>query len=189
MEEDIDLDKLMAEIFNSQPVQEEATYYLWYNKLNCIVGFGPNLSEEYKDYEYITINEEWFEKLSNSNLNNFIIDLENEIPIDISGNDLTVNVNLHKAGPWTDRLVSMQFVKSTRQLHLKVNTQLPSKKKMWIVATGNYTVPLLTLDIHNMTDEVIDIPNWQNTTSVECISNQAIEIFTAFREVEHEKDL
>lgn len=189
MTDDIDLDKMMAEIFGSTPKQEEQTFYLWYNNLNSVVGFGPTFIDDYKDYDYITINKEWFETLSNSNLHNFIIDTEKQLPVDISGNDLIKNVNLHKAGPWSERLIQMQFVKSTRQIHVKCNTQLPSEKVLWIVPHGNYTVPLLTLKLSIAQEQVIDVPNWGKSKSCECISNQPIDIFTAYREVENETDL
>lgn len=188
-EEHIDLDKMMAEIFGSTPKQEEQTFYLWYNNLNSIVGFGPTFVDEYKEYDYITITEEWFETLSNANLNNYIIDTDKKLPVDISGNELTKNVNLHKAGIWAERLIQMQFVKSTRQLHIKCNTQLPSEKVLWIVPHGNYTVPLLTLKFSIPQEQIIDVPNWGKSNSCECISSQPIDIFTAYREVENEKDL
>lgn len=83
----------------------------------------------------------------------------------------------------------IQFVKSTRKLNVEVKSQLPAVKKVWIIPRGNYMIPLLELEIQNQGVFEYDIPTWQNSNECSCISNQDIEIFTAYREVEHETNL
>ena len=86
-------------------------------------------------------------------------------------------------------MITLQFVRSTRKLFVNVKSQLPSVKKVWIIPRGNYMVPLLKLEIQSQGMFEHDIPTWQDSTECSCISDQDIEIFTAYREVEHETDL
>lgn len=190
-EEHIDLDALMAEIFGAQkPV--EPKFYLWYNDFNQVVGLSGKFLEDYNEYDYIEINRAMFDRLTNDNIHNYIIDLSSNppVPVDISTSDTVKNAKIPQVTEWVNnRILQIQYVKSNRKLHVNVKNHLPSAKKIWIIPAGNYMIPLLSLEMHQQGTFVYDVPEWQNSKSCWCISNQPIEIFTAYREVEHEEDL
>lgn len=190
-EEHVDLDKLMANIFGSQQSAEQQ-FYLWYNELNCIVGFAGNIINDYENYTRINIDYDTFEMLSADNIHNYIIDTTADppVPVNINSNTINKNLSIPRIKKWTDNsLVKIQFVKQTRKLLVNVGSQLPAVKKVWIVPAGNYNVPLCYIELQQQGFYSYEIPQWLNSTSCWCISDQPIEIFTAYREVENEEDL
>jgi hypothetical protein len=190
-EEHVDLDQLMAEIFGTQQLAEQK-FYLWYDELSRIIGFAGNIINEYESYPRIDIDRDMFETLSNDNIHNYIVDLTvtPPRPVNIGGNDVVKNSRIPRVKDWADsRLVKIEFVKSTRKLTVTVNSLLPAPKKAWIIPAGNYMVPLLFLELQNQGTFVYDIPAWLDSTSCWCISDQPIDIFTAYREVDNEENL
>ena len=184
-------DWLFQSRFKAQKPAEKI-FYLIYDNLNRIVSMSTKLNVEDSEHKVTTITREVFDKLNTHNLLNYIVDenVNPPAPINIAGEQSYRSLEIPEVIHWADnRLVLIQFVKSTRKLNVEVKSQLPAVKKVWIIPRGNYMIPLLELEIQNQGVFEYDIPTWQNSNECSCISNQDIEIFTAYREVEHETDL
>lgn len=187
MSDDVNLDKIMTDIFGAQQESvEDKKFFVNYDTLHKITSFGPLNG----DGEYIFVDRAVFDELSNSTVGNYIVDVTNNTVIDISGNQTAKNSRIPQVTNWVSTsIASLSFVKSTRQLHINVRTQLPTPKTVWIVPRGNYMIPLLTIQLQNAGETVLDVPKFLDSNSCQLLSETYIEIFTSFREVDNESDL
>lgn len=190
-----ELNKLMAEKFGSvQPNKEEKQYYLYYDMLGKILGMSSLPIEEHKEEHQTFINKEKFLELQNSNVHNFIVDSTTDpiTIVDISTDYTKKDINIPKLNPrlWVEnRIVKLQFVKDERTLKIKVANQLPAPKKIYVVPQGQYMRKLAEIVLHSATDEDYHIPPYKNIDSCEILTEQDLNSFVAYREVENEKDL
>lgn len=188
MSEDVDLDKIMADIFGAQKQSEEVKFYVKYDTLNKITEMGQFRGNV--DGDHILIDSVLFEELNNSTLSNYIVDTQNKTVIDISGSQTQKNSRLSEVKVWDDKsLAQITFVQSTRKLNVNIRTQLPNVKKIWIVPRGNYMIPLLTLDLQVVEQTSYDVPTFGDSTSCQLLSQVDIDSFTSYREVVNETDL
>lgn len=190
-----ELNKLMSEKFGSvQPNKEEKKFYLYYDMLGKVLGMSSLPIEEHKKEHHTFIDKEKFLELQNSNIHNFVVDsTTNPVTIvDISADNSKKNVNIPKLDSklWIkNRLVTLQFVKDERTLKIKVANQLPAPKRIFVVPQGQYMRKLAEIVLHNATDEGYHIPPYKNIDSCEILTEQDLNSFVAYREVENEKDL
>jgi len=190
-----ELNKLMSEKFGSvQPNKEEKKFYLYYDMLGKVLGMSSLPIEEHKKEHHTFINKEKFLELQNSNIHNFVVDsTTNPVTIvDISADNSKKNINIPKLDSrlWVkNRLVTLQFVKDERTLKIKVANQLPAPKRIFVVPQGQYMRKLAEIVLHNATDEGYHIPPYKNIDSCEILTEQDLNSFVAYREVENEKDL
>ena len=191
MSEDIDLDKIMADVFGAQgQTKQDQQFYVSYNEMNKIVVFGNLKHKENDGNQFIIVERDVFDELSNSTVGNYVVDADNNTVIDIAGNLTSKNASLPQVSKWAESsLVKLTFVKRTRQLHINVRTQLPAMKTVWLVPRANYMVPLLTIDLQSQGDTVLDVPKFNNSNSCQLLSQTPIEAFASYREVDNEKDL
>ena len=87
------------------------------------------------------------------------------------------------------RIVTLQFVKDKRTLKIKVNNQLPAPRRIFVVPQGQYMRKLAEIILHSATNEDYHIPPYKNIDSCEVLTEQDLNSFVAYREVENEKDL
>jgi len=193
---DVDeLNKLMAEKFNSVQIdKQEQQFYLYYDMLGKITGMSPAPIEEQKDNFQTFISREKFIELQDVNLNNFVIDSTNDPVsiVDISAEYTKKDINIPKLDQslWTtNRLVTLQFVKDKRNLKIKVANQLPVARKIFVVPQGQYMRKLAEITLHTATDEDYHIPPYKNIDGCEILTEQDLNSFVAYREVENETDL
>lgn len=188
MSEDIDLDKMMADIFGAQKPSEEQKFYVTYNEMNRITGLGKykgNVEES-----HILVDRVLYDELSNNTLSNYIVDKDNNTVTDISGSQTQKNSRLSEVNRWSNKsLVQVTFVQDTRQLYVNVRSQLPNVKKIWIVPRGIYMIPLLTLDLQTVEESTHTVPKFGDSSSCQLLSQVDIDSFTSYREVVNETDL
>ena len=190
MSEDVDLDKIMADIFGAQTqAPAEQMFYVSYNEMNKILGFGK-LERKDDDAEHIVVTRDIFDELSNNTVGNYVVDVENNTVVDIASNQVEKNKNLSQLTEWLDTSIAkLTFIKSTRQLYVNVRTQLPTKRTVWLVPRANYMIPLLTLELQAQQETFIDVPTFNNSNSCQLITDTNIEAFASYREVDNETDL
>tara|TARA_B100001057_G_scaffold306619_1_gene306736 strand:- start:3911 stop:4501 length:591 start_codon:yes stop_codon:yes gene_type:complete len=190
-----ELNKLMAEKFGSVQIdKQEQQFYLYYDMLGKITGMSAAPIEEQKDNFQTFINKEKFIELQDVNLNNFVVDSTSDPVsiVDISAEWTKKDINIPKLDQslWTtNRLVTLQFVKDKRNLKIKVNNQLPVARKIFVVPQGQYMRKLAEITLHTATDEDYHIPPYKNIDGCEILTEQDLNSFVAYREVENETDL
>ena len=191
-----ELNKMMADIFGSANKQEEdeQKFYLYYNTFGKILSLSANPVDDFKDDLSTFIDREKFLELQEVNLNNYIIDTSKDPVhiVDISGDLTRKSLKLSKVDPelWNeDRMVTLQFIKETRTLKIKVKNQLPAQRRIWIVPQGMYMMQLADIKLYGAKEEDYHIPPYKNIKSCEVITQSDLNIFTAYRELEYEKDL
>jgi len=190
-----DLNKMLAEQFaTTKPNKEEQKFYLYYDTFGKILGMSANVIEDFKEEQHTLITREEFLDLQNQNINNYVVDTS-KTPVtivDISAEYSKKNIKVPSVDPslWIEnRLVTLQFVKDTRTLKIKVNNQLPAQRKIWVVPQGMYMRSLAEIILYAATDEDYHIPEYKNVKSCEILTEQDLNTFVAYREVENEKEL
>tara|TARA_B100000242_G_scaffold293602_1_gene272255 strand:- start:2139 stop:2729 length:591 start_codon:yes stop_codon:yes gene_type:complete len=190
-----ELNKLMAKKFGSvQPNKQEQQFYLYYDMLGKILGMSSAPIEEHKDDHQMFIDREKFLELQDSNIHNFVVDSTTDPVsiVDISADYTKKDINVPKLDPslWIKtRIVTLQFVKDKRTLKIKVNNQLPAPRRIFVVPQGQYMRKLAEIILHSATNEDYHIPPYKNIDSCEVLTEQDLNSFVAYREVENEKDL
>jgi len=187
--EEVNLDKLMSDIFGvQQPDVKEEKFYISYDTVNLITGFGKFKGKA--DGNYILVDRLVFDELTENPTNNYIVDPDNSTIIDISGSQVQKNSRLSEVKEWSDNSIAqLTFIKNTRQIFIKIRSQLPQTKTVWIVPRGNYMIPLLTLDLQEIQEEYYNVPKFSDSNSCQILSQVDIDSFTSYREVVNEKDL
>ena len=150
--------------------------------------------EEFKDEAHTFIDREKFLELQDVNLNNYIVDTSKDPVsiVDISGDLTRKSLKLSKVDPelWNeDRMVTLQFIKDTRTLKIKIKNQLPAQRRLWVVPKGMYMIQLADIKLFSATEQDYHIPPYKNISGCEIITQSDLNIFTAYRELENEKDL
>ncbi len=190
-----ELNKMMQDIFGTaKQKKEDEKFYLYYNNFGKILSLSANKIEDYKDEEYTFIDREKFLELQEVNLNNYIVDTAKQpvTIVDISGDLTRKSLKLSKVDPllWNkDRMVTLQFVKDTRTLKIKIKNQLPAQRRLWVVPKGMYMIQLADIKLFSATEQDYHIPPYKNISGCEIITQSDLNIFTAYRELENEKDL
>jgi GH43 family beta-xylosidase len=128
------------------------------------------------------------------NLNNYIIDRDSDPVkiVDISSNAIRNNSMLHKLDTtlWNpERLVTLIFNKETRKLKINVRTFLPSMRKIWVVPKGNYMLSLAQIDLQSKQEIEYHIKEYKKINSCEIITEDDVNVFMAYKEIENEADL
>ena len=190
-----ELNQLMAEKFGSVQIdKQEQQFYLYYDILGKITGMSSLPMEEEKDNFQMFISREKFIELQDVNLLNFVVDSTTD-PIsivDISGEWTKKDINIPKLDQslWNkNRLVTLQFVKDKRTLKIRVANQLPAPRKIFVVPQGQYMRKLAEIILHSATDKDYHIPPYKNVHGCEILTEQDLNSFVAYREVENEKDI
>ena len=113
MSEDIDLDKIMADVFGAQgQTKQDQQFYVSYNEMNKIVVFGNLKHKENDGNQFIIVERDVFDELSNSTVGNYVVDADNNTVIDIAGNLTSKNASLPQVSKWAESsLVKLTFVK------------------------------------------------------------------------------
>jgi len=190
-----ELNKMMQQIMGStKPNAEEQKFYLYYNTFGKILGMSSRHIEEFKEEQHTLISPEQFEELQNKNINNYIVDSTTDPVniVDISAEYSKKNIKVPSIDPklWVaNRLVTLQFVKDTRTLKIKVNNQLPAQRKIWVVPQGMYMRQLAEIILYASTNEDYHIPEYKNVRSCDILTESDLNTFVAYREVENEKEL
>ena len=190
-----ELNKMMKDIFGTaKQKKEDEKFYLYYNNFGKILSLSANKIDDYKDEQYTFIDREKFLELQDVNLNNYIVDTAKQpvTIVDISGDLTRKSLKLCKVDPllWNkDRMVTLQFVKDTRTLKIKIKNQLPAQRRLWVVPKGMYMIQLADIKLFSATEQDYHIPPYKNISGCEIITQSDLNIFTAYRELENEKDL
>tara|TARA_B100000989_G_scaffold213936_1_gene162587 strand:+ start:40 stop:633 length:594 start_codon:yes stop_codon:yes gene_type:complete len=190
-----ELNKMMHDIFGTaKQNQEDEKFYLYYNNFGKILSMSANPIEDYKEEAHTFIDREKFLELQDVNLNNYIIDTSKDPVdiVDISGDLTRKSLKLSKVNPelWNiDRMVTLQFIKDTRTLKIKIKNQLPAQRRLWVVPKGMYMIQLADIKLFSATEQDYHIPPYKNINSCEIVTQSDLNIFTAYRELENEKDL
>ena len=190
-----ELNKLMLEKFGSvQLDKQERKFYLYYDILGRITGLSPKPMEGQEDNSQTFISKEKFNELQDVNLLNLVVDSTTDPVsiVDISAEWTKKDINIPKLDQslWTEnRLVTLQFVKNKRNLKIKVANQLPVARKIFVVPQGQYMRKLAEITLHTATDEDHHIPPYKNVDGCEILTEQDLNSFVAYREVENETDL
>ena len=190
-----ELNKLMLEKFGSvQLDKQERKFYLYYDILGRITGLSPRPMEGQEDNSQTFISKEKFNELQDVNLLNLVVDPTTDPVsiVDISAEWTKKDINIPKLDQslWTEnRLVTLQFVKDKRNLKIKVANQLPTARKIFVVPQGQYMRKLAEITLHTATDEDYHIPSYKNIDGCEILTEQDLNSFVAYREVENETDL
>lgn len=190
-----ELNKMMQDIFGTaKQKKEDEKFYLYYNNFGKILSLSANKIDDYKDEQYTFIDREKFLELQDVNLNNYIVDTAKQpvTIVDISGDLTRKSLKLCKVDPllWNkDRMVTLQFVKDTRTLKIKIKNQLPAQRRLWVVPKGMYMIQLADIKLFSATEQDYHIPPYKNISGCEIITQSDLNIFTAYRELENEKDL
>ncbi len=190
-----ELNKTMQDIFGTaKQKKEDEKFYLYYNNFGKILSLSANKIDDYKDEQYTFIDREKFLELQDVNLNNYIVDTAKQpvTIVDISGDLTRKSLKLCKVDPllWNkDRMVTLQFVKDTRTLKIKIKNQLPAQRRLWVVPKGMYMIQLADIKLFSATEQDYHIPPYKNISGCEIITQSDLNIFTAYRELENEKDL
>jgi len=192
---DLEFNQLMQQHFGSLKAnKEEQQFFLYYDLFGKILSMSANQQEEFKDDLVTTITKEEFLKMQDVNLNNYIIDRDsNPVKIvDISSNAIRNNSMLHKLDTtlWnSERLVTLIFNKETRKLKINVRTFLPSMRKIWVVPKGNYMLSLAQIDLQSKQEIEYHIKEYKKINSCEIITEDDVNVFMAYKEIENEADL
>lgn len=190
-----ELNKMMHDIFGTaKQKKEDEKFYLYYNNFGKILSLSANTVEEFKDEEHTFIDREKFLELQDVNLNNYIVDTSKDPVsiVDISGDLTRKSLKLSKVDPelWNeDRMVTLQFIKDTRTLKIKIKNQLPAQRRLWVVPKGMYMIQLADIKLFSATEQDYHIPPYKNIAGCEIVTQSDLNIFTAYRELENEKDL
>ena len=192
---DLEFNQMMQEHFGSlKRDKEEQQFFLYYDIFGKILSMSANQQEEFKDDLVTNITKEEFLKMQDVNLNNYIIDKDSD-PIkivDISSNAVRNNSMLHKLDPslWNpERLVTLLFNKETRKLKINVRSSLPSKRKMWVVPKGNYMLSLAEINVQHKQELEYHIKEYKKINSCEILTEDDVNVFMAYKEIENETDL
>lgn len=190
-----ELNKMMHDIFGTaKQKKEDEKFYLYYNNFGKILSLSANTVEEFKDEAHTFIDREKFLELQDVNLNNYIVDTSKDPVsiVDISGDLTRKSLKLSKVDPelWNeDRMVTLQFIKDTRTLKIKIKNQLPAQRRLWVVPKGMYMIQLADIKLFSATEQDYHIPPYKNIAGCEIVTQSDLNIFTAYRELENEKDL
>lgn len=190
-----ELNKMMQDIFGTaKQKKEDEKFYLYYNNFGKILSLSANTVEEFKDEAHTFIDREKFLELQDVNLNNYIVDTSKDPVsiVDISGDLTRKSLKLSKIDPelWNeDRMVTLQFIKDTRTLKIKIKNQLPAQRRLWVVPKGMYMIQLADIKLFSATEQDYHIPPYKNIAGCEIVTQSDLNIFTAYRELENEKDL
>ena len=190
-----ELNKMMQDIFGTaKQKKEDEKFYLYYNNFGKILSLSANTVEEFKDEAHTFIDREKFLELQDVNLNNYIVDTSKDPVsiVDISGDLTRKSLKLSKVDPelWNeDRMVTLQFIKDTRTLKIKIKNQLPAQRRLWVVPKGMYMIQLADIKLFSATEQDYHIPPYKNIAGCEIVTQSDLNIFTAYRELENEKDL
>ena len=190
-----ELNKMMQDIFGTaKQKKEDEKFYLYYNNFGKILSLSANIVEEFKDEAHTFIDREKFLELQDVNLNNYIVDTSKDPVsiVDISGDLTRKSLKLSKVDPelWNeDRMVTLQFIKDTRTLKIKIKNQLPAQRRLWVVPKGMYMIQLADIKLFSATEQDYHIPPYKNIAGCEIVTQSDLNIFTAYRELENEKGL
>lgn len=192
---DLEFNQMMQEHFGSlKRDKEEQQFFLYYDLFGKILSMSANQQEEFKDDLVTNITKEEFLKMQDVNLNNYIIDKDSDPVkiVDISSNAVRNNSMLHKLDPslWNpERLVTLLFNKETRKLKINVRSSLPSKRKMWVVPKGNYMLSLAEINVQHKQELEYHIKEYKKINSCEILTEDDVNVFMAYKEIENETDL
>ena len=192
---DLEFNQMMQEHFGSlKRDKEEQQFFLYYDIFGKILSMSANQQEEFKDDLVTNITKEEFLKMQDVNLNNYIIDKDSDPVkiVDISSNAVRNNSILHELDPslWNpERLVTLLFNKETRKLKINVRSSLPSKRKMWVVPKGNYMLSLAEIDVQHKQELEYHIKEYKKINSCEILTEDDVNVFMAYKEIENETDL
>jgi hypothetical protein len=192
---DLEFNQMMQQHFGSlKKDKEEQQFFLYYDSFGKILSMSANQQEEFKDDLVTNITREEFLKMQDVNLNNYIIDKDSDPVkiVDISSNASRNNSMLHKLDPslWNpERLVTLLFNKETRNLKINVASSLPSKRKLWVVPKGNYLLSLAEIDLQHKQELEYHIKEYKKINSCEILTEDDVNVFMAYKEIENETDL